>query len=92
MDVIQRSNVDPGCAAACLQAEKYIRMHCGTLTNMRQRLTRKKFKLLNEVVVFLYKKRSRSFLTIRLNHRCPIDYFNNVLITLGLERGSCIAV
>ncbi len=46
----------------------------------------------SEVVVFLHKKCSRSFLTIRLNHRCPIDYFINVLITLGLERVSCIAV
>ncbi len=39
---------------------------------------------------FLY---SCSFLKLRLNHRCHMDYFNDVLTTfLGLERGSYVAV
>ncbi len=52
-------------------------------------------KLLNKVIIFVFfahKKYSRSFIKLRLNHRCH-DYFNNVLTTfLGLERGSCVAV
>ncbi len=42
------------------------------------------------------KKYSHSFITLRLNHWCCIDYFNNVLTYLpaflGLERGGCAAV
>ncbi len=38
-------------------------------------------------------KYSRSFINLRLNHWCHMDYFNNVLTTcLGLECGSCVAV
>ncbi len=34
-----------------------------------------------------------SFIKLRLNHWCHMDYFNNVLTTsLGLERDSCVAV
>ncbi len=51
---------------------------------------------LNKVVIFVFfahKKYSRSFIKLRLNHWCPMDYFNDVLTTfLGLERGSCSAV
>ncbi len=51
-------------------------------------------KLLNKVVIFvffLHKKYSPSFITLRLNHWCHMDYFNNVLTNfLGLESGSCI--
>ncbi len=42
-------------------------------------------KLLNKVF-FVHKKYSRSFITLRLNHWCHMDYFNNVLTTfLGLD-------
>ncbi len=38
-------------------------------------------------------KYSRSFIKLRLNHWCHMDYFNNVLATfLGLECGSILAV
>ncbi len=53
-------------------------------------------ELLNKVVIFVFfahKKYSCSFITLRLSHRCHMDYFNDVLTTfLGLERGSCVAV
>ncbi len=52
-------------------------------------------KSLNKVifVFFAHKKYSRSFIKLRLNPWCHMDYFNNVLITfLGLERASCVAV
>ncbi len=53
-------------------------------------------KLLNKVIIFVFfahKKFSRSFITLRLDHWCHMDYFNNVLTTfLGLERVSCFAV
>ncbi len=52
-------------------------------------------ELLNEVIIFVFfahKKYSRSFLKLRLNHWCHMDYFNDVLTTfLGVEHGSCIA-
>ncbi len=38
-------------------------------------------------------KYSRSFIKLRLNHCCHMDYFNDVFATfLGLEGFSCIAV
>ncbi len=53
-------------------------------------------KLLNKVVIFVFfshKKYYCSFIKLRLNHWCHMDYFNDVLTTfLGLERGSCISV
>ncbi len=52
-------------------------------------------KLLNKVifVFFAHKKYSHSFITLRLNHRYHMDYFNGVLNTfLGLECGSIVAV
>ncbi len=53
----------------------------------------KEKKLLIEFVVFVFfthKKYSCSFIKLRLNHWCHMDYFNDVLTTfLG---GSCIAV
>ncbi len=53
-------------------------------------------KLLNKVVIFVFftrTKYSRSFITLRLNHWCHMDYFNNDLTTfLGLERSSSVAV
>ncbi len=39
-----------------------------------------------------HKKYSYSFIKLRLNHCCHVDYFNNVLTFLGLEHGSCVAV
>ncbi len=54
--------------------------HRGTVMNVKQR-------------VFTHKKYYRSFIKLRLNHWCHIDYFNDVLTTfLGLERGNCVVV
>ncbi len=40
-----------------------------------------------------HKNNSRSFIKLRLNHWCHMDYFNDVLTTfLSLESVSCIAV
>ncbi len=53
-------------------------------------------KLLNKVVIFVFfahKNYYRSFIKLRLNYWCHMDYFNVVLTTfLGLERVSCVAV
>ncbi len=53
-------------------------------------------KLVNTIIFVFFahkKKYSRSFIKLRLNHWCHMDYFNNVLITfLGLDHGSTIAV
>ncbi len=89
------SEVEPGCAAPCLQAEECTRMCHGTVANVCRRLMKEK-KLLNKAVhfvVFAHKKYSRSFITLQLNHWCHMDYFNDVLTSfLGLECGSSIAV
>ncbi len=49
---------------------------------------------LNKVVFFfVHKKYCHSFIKLRLNHWCHMDYFNNVLTTFqGLEGGSSVAV
>ncbi len=53
-------------------------------------------KLLNKVIIFVFfahKKYSHSFITLRLNHWCHMDYFNDALtMFLGLECVSCVAV
>ncbi len=53
-------------------------------------------KLLNKVIFFVFfthKMYSRSFIKLKLNHWCHMDYFTDVLTTfLGLERGCCVAV
>ncbi len=42
--------------------------------------------IVNIFVSFVYKKYSRSFIKLWLNHWCYMDYFNNVLTTfLGLN-------
>ncbi len=44
-------------------------------------------------VFFAHKKYSRSFIKVRLNHWCHMEYFNDVLANfLGLECCSYIAV
>ncbi len=44
-------------------------------------------------VFFAHKKYSRIFVTLRLNHWCYMDYFNDALTTfLGLEPDSCVTV
>ncbi len=52
-----------------------------------------KKKLSNKVIIFVFfahKKYSHGFITLRLNHWCHMDYFNNILTTfLGLDRVSC---
>ncbi len=58
-------------------------------------LTQKRQHFIEEVIIFVFfthKKYSRSFIKLRLNHRCHMDYFNNVLNTLlGLEHVSSVA-
>ncbi len=53
-------------------------------------------KLLNKVIIFVmfaHKKYSRSFIKLRMNHSCHMDYFNDVFNNfLGLKRASCIAL
>ncbi len=51
-------------------------------------------ELLNKVIVFfVHKKYSRSFIKLRLNHWCHMDYFIDLLATfLSLDRGSILAV
>ncbi len=52
-------------------------------------------KLLNKVIFifFAHKKYSRSFVKLRLNPWCQMDYFNDVFSTfLDLDRGNFIAV
>ncbi len=52
----------------------------------------------NKLIIFVFhvhKKYLCSFITLRLNHWCYMDYFNDVLLLttfLGLECGSCVAV
>ncbi len=53
-------------------------------------------KLLNKVVIFVFfahKKYSRSFVKLRLNHWCHMDYFNDLLATfLSLDHVRIFAV
>ncbi len=53
-------------------------------------------KLLNEVIIcifFAYKKYSRRFITVRLNHWWQMDYFDDVFHTfLGLDNTIYLAV
>ncbi len=53
-------------------------------------------ELLNKVVIFVffaYKKYSRSFIKLRLNPWCHMDYFTDLLATfLDVDRGNIIAV
>ncbi len=53
-------------------------------------------ELLNKVVIFVffpYKKYSRSFVKLRLNPWCHMDYFTDLLATfLDVDRGNYIAV
>ncbi len=51
--------------------------------------------MLNKVIsfFFVYKKYSRSFIMLRLNHWWQIDYFDYVFHTLlGLDSVNCLAV
>ncbi len=93
----QRSDVEPGCAAVCLQAEECT---CMSWTRVkvwlgREDIVEKSSISLFIVVIFVFlahKKFSRS-IKLQLNHWCHMNNFNNVLTTfLGLEHGSCVAV
>ncbi len=57
---------------------------------------RSRDELLNKVVIFVffaYKKYSRSFITLQLNHWWQMDNFNDVFHTfLGLDSANCLAV
>ncbi len=64
-----------------------VHMRCGTVMIARQRLTQKrKYILLNShfFVFYVHKKYSRSFINLRLNHWCHMDYFNDILTTLNV--------
>ncbi len=53
---------------------------------------KKSFNIVVILVFFEHKTYSHSFIKLRLNHWCHMDYFNNVFITfLGLECGSWVA-
>ncbi len=69
-------------------------MHRGTLLNTHRRLTLKRRNCWIKFFSFLSsQKYSCIFITLWLNCRCHMDYFNDVLISfLDLERGSPIAV
>ncbi len=69
-------------------------LHHDTLVNMRRRLTQKRRNCwIKSLFLFAHKKYSCSFITLRLNLWCHMDYFNNVLTSfLGLKWVSCIAV
>ncbi len=97
MSLITHPHVIPNPKDLCSSSEhklryfeiSYSREHTAK-TDMEEK------KLLNKVVVlvfFAHKKYSRSFIKLRLNHWCHMDYFNDVLATfLDLESGSSIAV
>ncbi len=87
----RRSGVEPGCTVPSLQTEECTCMCRGTLANAhRNRKRRNRWIFL---LFFAHKMYSRSFITLRVNHGCHMDYFNNVLTNfLGLERGCCVAV
>ncbi len=71
-------------------------MRRGTVMNTDTKTDTEENKMLNKVVILVFyahKKYSRSFLTLRLNYWCHMEYFNIVLTTfLGLECVSWIAV
>ncbi len=49
--------------------------------------------ILAVIVFFVYKKYSRSFVKLRLNPRCHMDYFTDLLAAfLDVGRGNIIAV
>ncbi len=80
-------------AGSCVSSIKLV--HRGTLMNMHRRLTwqRRNCWIKSLFLFSLCTKYSRSFIKLRLNHWCHMDYFNDVLTTfLGLERSSCFAV
>ncbi len=63
-------------------------MLCGTLVNVWRRLTWKRRNCWIEVVIFVFfahKKYSHSFIELRLNHWCHMDYFNDVLTFWALN-------
>ncbi len=78
-----------------VQAEECTRIHHDTVVNAHQRLTEEKKNCwIKSLFLFSLslntKKYLQSFKTLRLNHWCHMDYFNNVLTTfLGLECVSC---
>ncbi len=52
-------------------------------------------ELLNKIVMFVFfahKKCSRSFVKLRLNHWCDMDYLNDVLACLSLDRVRMLTV
>ncbi len=80
-DAADVGTVEPGCTLACLQAEECTGMHRDTAVNAHQRLTEEK-ESLNKFIIFVFfthKVCSHSFITLRLNHWCHMDYFNDVL-------------
>ncbi len=80
------------CAFLSLQTSHRMSVPC-VLLWMCSRDLHGREELLNKLFFPPHKKCSRSFIKLRLNHWCHMDYFNNVLATfLGLKLASCIAV
>ncbi len=66
---------------------------CVVLSWMRVKDWHGEGKISSLFLFSLREKNSRSFIKLRLNHWCHMDYFNDVLTTfLCLERVSCAAV
>ncbi len=77
------------CVHESTTAHAYGAAEAGTNKKIQQ-------KLLNKVIIFVFfahKKYSRSFIKLRLNPWCHMDYFNDVLTTfVGLKCVSSLAV
>ncbi len=84
------ADVEHACAAPCLRAEECTRMRCGAVRNGRGQWRRRE-ELLNKVVIFVFgaqNKYSRSFVKLRFNHWCPMDYFpRNISVTFLSMQG-----
>ncbi len=84
-------NVNNVCAVPCLRIEDSMRMRCLYLEETGWEGE----ELLNKVIRFFFanRKYSRSFIKLRLNPWCHMDYFNNLLDTfLDLDRVRTLAV
>ncbi len=79
----------------CWHRTAYVVYVCDTLQNGAKGW-RGGDKLFNKVIIFVFvgqKKYYRSFITLRLNHWCHMDYFYNLLATfLSLDHVRILAV
>ncbi len=79
-----------------MKSESFLILHRKQLTLFNNYTHASWHALLNKVIIFVFfvlKESSRSFVKLRLNLRCHMDCFIDVLTNfLGLEGGSCVAV